>query len=344
VEPAGGSRVEVEFTLRPGRMTTTAAHPTPLETVGPDEAALIQEFIAFLKDGSLKRHPTGPIRRYNQGRHTACVQGELTVLDGLAPELRVGLFAECKSYRAWIRFANASSSTDKERDVRGMSIQLADVPGRNLTEGATTQDFVLNSHPVMVIPDTRAFLELLRAMEAGGLQKLQYLLSHPRALRGGIAARAHHPSHLEIPYWSTTPYLFGDGRAVKYSVRPCAQGTRTPPAHPTDSYLRDAMRAHLDRSEACFDFLVQFQRDPRTMPIEDASVEWSELDSPFRLVARIRIPAQKIDDAERLSRCEEISFNPWHALVEHRPLGGLNRARREIYRVMAEFRHQRGPG
>jgi hypothetical protein len=31
------------------------------------------------------------------------------------------------------------------------------VDGENLTRGSTDQDFVLNSHPVMVAPDTRAF-------------------------------------------------------------------------------------------------------------------------------------------------------------------------------------------
>jgi hypothetical protein len=36
-----------------------------------------------------------------------------------------------------------------------------------------------------------------------------------------------------------------------------------------------------------------------------------------------------------------VAFNPWHSLAEHRPLGGMNRARREIYAAMAEFR--RGP-
>ena len=34
-------------------------------------------------------------------------------------------------------------------------------------------------------------------------------------------------------------------------------------------------------------------------------------------------------------------FNPWHSLMAHTPLGGMNRARREIYRAMAEFRRSR---
>ena len=36
---------------------------------------------------------------------------------------------------------------------------------------------------------------------------------------------------------------------------------------------------------------------------------------------------------------ENMSFSPWHALEEHRPLGGINEARRRIYRDLSKFRH-----
>jgi hypothetical protein len=36
-----------------------------------------------------------------------------------------------------------------------------------------------------------------------------------------------------------------------------------------------------------------------------------------------------------------MSFNPWHALPDHRPLGGFNRTRRDIYQAMAAFRQER---
>lgn len=322
-------------------MAATLAPPNSLETVSPDEGAVVADFIEFLKDASLKRHPTGPILRFNQGRQTACVSAEFTVPPNLAPELRVGLFSVPRTYPAWIRFANGTSRADWEKDIRGMSIKVSGVEGANLTPGATTQDFVLNSHPVMVAANTRDFLELLRAMEAGGLRRLAYLLSHPRPLRIGVAARANPTSHLDISYWSTTPFLFGDGRAVKYKASPCSGISSSRPPRLSDSYLRDAMRAHLRRGDACFDFQVQFRSDPRTMPIEDASVEWSERTSPFVPVARVRIPSQDIDDAARAALCEEASFNPWHSLAEHRPLGDFNRARREIYSALADFRAQR---
>ena len=93
--------------------------------------------------------------------------------------------------------------------------------------------------------------------------------------------------------------------------------------------------------DVAFDFFVQFQTDARTMPIEDASVEWSERDSPYVRVAEVRIPRQAIDAPGRDQACERTSFSPWHCLAEHRPLGGMNRARREIYQAMQQLRESR---
>ena len=310
------------------------------ETLLPDEAQTTARVVEFLEAASARRYPTGTIKRFNQGRAAGCVHAEFTVLDTVRPEHRVGLFAQPRSYTAWIRFASASSKSDREKDVRGMSIKVLDVPGENLTPGVTAQDFVLNSHPVMVAPNTREFLDALQALEAGGFQQLRYFITHPRAALIGLRARQNPTCHLDIPYWSTTPYLFGPGRAVKYHVRPAVAATH-PPAHLTDTYLTDALRQRLAQGEAIFEFTVQFQTDPKTMPIEDASVEWSERESPYIPLARIRIPKQAVDGADMESRCESTSFNPWHSLPAHRPLGNMNRARKDIYKALAAFRAQR---
>jgi len=307
------------------------------ETIAPDEAAVTAQFIGFLKAATLKRHPTGTRQRFNQGRATACVQAEVTVLDSLAAEHRVGLFAAPRTYQAWIRFANAGSSSDRDADIRGMSVRVLGVDGPNLTPGAVSQDFVLNSHPVMMVPDTRAFLELLQANEAGGFRRIGYFLTHLASARIAAAARSNPTCHLDLTYWSTTPYLFGPGRAVKYIVVP-ATSQRSPATHPrTDTYLLDAMRKRLDAGDALFDLMVQFQTDAQRMPIEDASVEWKRQDSPYVPVARIRIPRQPIGNPADAA-CEQTAFNPWHCLEDHRPLGSMNRARRAIYPALAAFR------
>jgi hypothetical protein len=265
------------------------------------------------------------------------VEAEFSVATGLSADLKVGLFQQPRSYSAWIRFANAASGSDREKDVRGMSIKVHGVRGENLTRGSDVQDFVLNSHPVMMVPGPREFLELLRASEAGGWRRARYFLTHPRAARIAFASRQNPSSHLDITYWSTTPYLFGQGRAVKYIVRPVS---RAHPRRPslTDTYLHDELRLRLSMEDVAFDFFVQFQTDARTMPIEDASVEWSERDSPYRRVAEVRIPRQALDVAGREQACERTSFNPWNCLAVHRPLGGMNRVRRTIYEAMQNFR------
>jgi hypothetical protein len=121
-------------------------------------------------------------------------------------------------------------------------------------------------------------------------------------------------------------------------MRPAPGQRASAAATGTASYLTDALRMRLAAGEAVFELGVQFQTDPQRMPIEDASVEWPETSAPFQPVAMLRIPSQRFDSPEQLARCEAMSFNPWHSLVPHRPLGSMNRARRAIYDAMSAFR------
>jgi hypothetical protein len=309
------------------------------EVVTPDEQAIVADFVAFLKEASLKRAGDGSVRRFNQTRTTGCVRAELTVPEGLPADLRVGLFATPGSFTGHIRFANATSESDKDQDIRGMSIKLTGVPGMNLMPGSTEHDFVLFSHPVMLAGTAKEFLELLKANEARGLRRITYFATHPKSAAVGAAAEAHHACHLDIPYFSATPYRFGAGKAVKYVVRPTSSHRSEKPRHLTESYLLDNMRTHLSQGDATFDFYVQLQTDPDKMPIEDAMAEWEEKDSPYRKVATIRIPQQAFESLEQMALGEKIAFNPWRALQEHQPLGGMNRARKLIYTELSKLRH-----
>jgi hypothetical protein len=130
-------------------------------------------------------------------------------------------------------------------------------------------------------------------------------------------------------------------KAVKYSAKPHLTQTSKIPRHPTDDYLKEAMKQQLTHQEVSFDFMIQFQTDPDQMPIEDASKAWDESISPFQKVATIKIPVQSFDSKEQMEFCENLSFTPWHSLPEHRPLGNINRARQEVYRTLSKFRRQR---
>src|SRR5690606_30718448 len=89
-----------------------------------------------------------------------------------------------------------------------------------------------------------------------------------------------------------------------------------------------------------FDFLIQFQTNPVTMPIENASVVWSPRESPFLPVATLEIPVQTFDRPRQLAFARNLSFNPWHSLPEHRPLGNQNRARKAIYLATSRMRRE----
>jgi hypothetical protein len=97
------------------------------------------------------------------------------------------------------------------------------------------------------------------------------------------------------------------------------------------AYLRDDLAAHLARGPICANSYMQFQEDPLAQPVEDTSVEWKT--SEVR-VGRIVIQQMNLDSEEAVrdeAFCNELTFSPWNALTEHRPLGNIMRARKATY-------------
>jgi hypothetical protein len=112
------------------------------------------------------------------------------------------------------------------------------------------------------------------------------------------------------------------------------------PLRPPDNYLRDNMVKTLATQDVEFDILVQVQTDPHRMPIENAAVLWPERLSPRVPVARLHIPAQRFDTPAQFGFASNLSYNPWHALPEHRPLGNQSRARLRLYQELSRFRQR----
>ena len=127
-----------------------------------------------------------------------------------------------------------------------------------------------------------------------------------------------------------------------YSVWPkTTKRTRIPrlPFRPPDNYLREAMVAALGAGDVELDFRIQRQTDPHLMPIENAAVLWPERLSPRVSVATLRLPRQKFDSPAQIEFGKRLSYNPWHCIAEHRPLGNQGRARRRMYWELSELRH-----
>jgi hypothetical protein len=149
-------------------------------------------------------------------------------------------------------------------------------------------------------------------------------------------------SPFEAPYFSCVPYLLGEGQAMQYSVWPKTK-KKTPiprlPFRPPDDYLRDAMVKALNERDVELDIRLQLQTDPFLMPIENNGVLWPERLSPRVSVATLRLPEQKFDSPAQMEFAKKLSYNPWHTIAEHRPLGNQSRARRRMYLELSTLRH-----
>ncbi len=302
------------------------------ETIPAGEARMVD----LLREKIVASRPNG--KRDAHQKALGLVKANFIVIPGLPDDLKVGLFADPgRNYRAWIRFSNGSVQDDEQPDARGMAIKLLGVPGEKILESETdekTHDFVLLSHNVFFGADVGKFAMIADKMDKQELPEL--LADNPRLAAIFAATLRKFKNLLGTEYHSTTPYLFGEGRAVKYLVRRQNDGTEL---KEDAADLTAALKGNLEQHGHVFDFMIQFQKDEDSMPIEDASVPWSEDESPFIKIAAIEILAQDFDNDQRRALAETISYTPWHCLPEHRPLGGINRARKVIYEAVSIARH-----
>ena len=328
------------------------------EEIPADEAALTQGIIEdAIRIVEQHRDNTRVLRDAHAKAH-GCVKAQVTVLQNLVPELRHGVLAEPgKTWQAWMRLSNGNAypQFDSARDARGMAIKLLDVPGDKLLSSKATaanQDFVMFNHPVFFVRDVAEYKQNFAAQASG--QKIQAFFPSwdPRSweIRHLIIAMktlAPAPdSPVSATYNSIAPFKLGPHN-IKYRVIPDPQSC--PPYQLPEqntklpNFLRNALyqQLSLDRVPACFALQVQRQNAAHYMPIEDTSVEWSEDISPFETVATVRVEPQDFDTREQNLACDNLSFNPWHALPEHRPIGGINRLRKAVYEAVSVYRHQR---
>ena len=310
----------------------------------PNEAFHTQHLAERLQAKIARDNAGGPMRRDAHAKMHGLVRAEFSIAPGLPEALRIGLFSQVRTYPAWVRFSNQSGSLapDIQGDIRGMAIKLMGVDGDILQSASPadrTADFILISTPVFVTRDVAEFDGLVGALTGSLWAKAVFFLSHWRVVFNVLGSLKKFANPLQVRYFSATPYRLG-AQAVKYSARPVGSSADALPAHPEADFLRQAMLRQLAAGDAVFEFSVQLQTDARAQPIEDPGRLWPESISVFQKVASIRIPAQEFDSPAQRALGENLSFNPWRTLAEHRPLGGINRARRSVYEAISRFRHE----
>jgi hypothetical protein len=317
------------------------------EQIQPGEAEALQSIIDSFKQQMSGLWKPGRFERGGNTKTHGIVRGELIVRDGLPESLRRGIFAEQRSYPAWVRFSGPGPYITPDIDDVGfmsISVKLMDVPGPKLMDQEKfTQDLICVSTPTFVTPDiaANAQLQLHSVMNAQFFYFLNLKAPHIWDLiMQGLWTKTQ-SSPLEAPYFSCVPYLLGEGQAMQYSFWPMSN-RRTPiprlPLRPPDDYLRLALANALAQSDVELEMRVQVQTDSYLMPLEQAAVLWPEKLSPRIPVATLRLPQQTSDYAAQLAFARRLTYNPWHAIPAHRPLGNQSRARRAMYAALAEVR------
>jgi len=201
----------------------------------------------------------------------------LVIRPDLPANLRVGVFAGTE-YPVWLRSSSDAAPTDPDLTTTvGIALKLFGIPGPKLLGEGDTVDFIFQNFDVFFVDTAKDMCEFTYAGVVQGDYQ-PYLDTHPKTARILDEMARVEGSVLTTTYWSVLPFRFGDGRYVKYKLAP-----ETPPENVPDdatNYLAVDMATRLRAREYRFRFLAQFQTDPRTMPLDEATVRWSEAASP----------------------------------------------------------------
>jgi hypothetical protein len=319
------------------------------ETILPNEQGDLQDIIDTMAAQMRNHFKPGAYERGGNTKTHGLVRATLTIRDDVPTEMRYGIFATPRVFPAWVRYSGPGPTAPPDIDDVGfvsMSIKVMGVDGPKLIpDEKATQDLLCVCTPTFVTPNIHAnsVLQHWSLRELPIFYFLDPRQSHvlDMLMQGLWNETQYNP--LGQSYYSCVPYLLGEGRAMQYSFHPATTVPRHIPRlpfRPPDNYLRDNMVKTLAEKDVEFDIRLQLQTDSFRMPIENAAVLWPERLSPRVPVARLHIPRQKFDSSAQLAFVKKLSFNPWHCLPEHRPLGNQSRARLRMYEELSRFRQR----
>ena len=319
------------------------------ERIQPDEEAHLNDIIATMADQMRRLWRPGDFQRCGNTKTQGIVRGEVIIRDDIPDHMRRGIFAQPRTFKTWVRFSGPGPYITPDIDDVGfmsISLKIMGVPGPKLMDDEKfTQDMFGVSTPTFVTADTKSNADLQHWSYQNAAIFHFVNFKNPHVLdfiMQGLWLKTQ-SSPLESQYFSCVPYLLGEGQAMVYSFwSRLKTRTRIPrlPLRPPDNYLRQAMVATLAAQDVEFDIMLQVQTDPYRMPIENNAVYWPPRLSPRVPVAILRIPKQKFDSPEQIAFPSILSFNPWHCIPEHRPLGNQSRARYRMYKELSTFRQK----
>jgi len=307
------------------------------------EEKAIQEIIQTMKGFLLKTYPHGTIKRNFHPKMHGCLTGTLSVRTDIPAFLQQGLFQHPNTYDVWLRFSNAPPKigSDKRSSGRGLAIKVLDVPIPVLEAdpiGVNCQNILLTTSPILSAWNIPLYNKAIKAILMGWKQQLLFALNpwHWRSLYLTLKYSKKHDNLLAQTYFSGGAFSYGPELFVKFLLKP---------HNPTlgyslgedksDDFLRKQLAADVQAGKQGFTLCVQVHESEKTEPLENTSIVWKKEPIP---VAELLIPVQEFDVEQRNAFGEALSFSPWVCMEAHQPVGAINRARRAVYKELAELR------
>ncbi|WP_375485471.1 catalase family protein [uncultured Mycobacterium sp.] len=332
-----------------------------LERRPPDEDEVITKIIDVLhknNEWAYKRNKHA-IRDAHAKSH-GILQGKLTV-DLQDKALEQGLFQNGATYDVIARLSSTAGAirSDQLRGVRGLGIKVLGGEGKRALPGdqASTQDFLLVTHREFPFADAHEYYKK-------GMPLAWLLARVPDPILARFIDLAVWADRLHVPlpttvalfvtpnrpilgetFYSSAPLRYGE-YVAKLELVPSSDSVKQLQAKEIDAAAgqnaqTDGVREFFKTNTAEYELRVQLCTDTDAMPIENATVPWSETASPHRRVATITFPRQDpYSDARREFGDDVLSFNSWRALDVHRPLGSINRLKLRVYKASSQFRHE----
>ncbi len=350
-------------------------YSTEVEQPEPNFDENLQTVIAATKnyiEQSVESEGVGMAVRDAHAKGFGLARAEVEILDGLPAEYAQGVYAKPGRHEALIRFSNGSPHAGSDATigdvVMGMGLKIFGIEGKKLLEDepdCDTIDYAMINAPIFFANSVGHYLFIQKLFLSAGeyfrrgrpgfhdflydwvtgegtLEKEDWAWDELAALLSYI--RVQPVNLLLSTYWTMGAVRHGD-YVAKIRVAPTKEAAETVVRRRLDpksaaEVFRPALVAELQERPYEFDLQVQLCVDLEKMPVEDLTLEWPEALSPFVTVAKVRLPRQDISGDDIQEAMDATSITPWRITEEHRPLGNLQRARKEVYRQSSILRHE----
>jgi len=320
---------------------------------------------------SVTSEGTGRAVRDAHAKGYGLVRGEVEILGQLPAEYAQGIYATPGRHDALIRFSNGSPHAGADARLggaTGLALKIFGIAGPTLLDDEPdtgTFDYANINAPVFFCNTVEDYLFIqqlfveAQAYFAQGAAGRHRFYSDFLTGKGTLdqehwawdellaflsVAQTRPVNLLLSTYWTMGAVRHGDYIAkVRFAPAPAFAERvvqRNLDLMSAVEVYRPALVAELQARPYEFDIQVQLCADLAQMPVEDVTVEWPEQLSPFVTVAKLRFPRQDISGGDNLEKMDALSFTPWRVTAEHRPLGNIMRARKEVYRHSSILRHE----